>query len=67
MRIYNSLLCIFLNSTYGRKSTIRPSGSGRAIDSETMGRYGKRFTPEILIKEAIERIDYGLKLDGLVR
>lgn len=31
---------------------------GHAIDSETMGRYGKRFTPEILLKEAIEKIDY---------
>ncbi|MFT5727900.1 MAG: integrase [Desulforhopalus sp.] len=31
---------------------------GHAINSETMGRYGKRFTPEILLKEAIEKIDY---------
>ena len=31
-------------------------------DSETMGRYGKRYTPEILLREAIEKIDYGLEL-----
>jgi len=30
------------------------------IDSETMGRYGKRFTPDILLKEAVEKIDFGL-------
>lgn len=35
---------------------------GHAIGSETMGRYGKRYTPEILLKEAIKRIDYGLEL-----
>ncbi|MGB3222542.1 MAG: tyrosine-type recombinase/integrase [Desulforhopalus sp.] len=35
---------------------------GHAIDSETMGRYGKRFTPEILLGEAIEKIDYGFDL-----
>ena len=35
---------------------------GHAIGSETMGRYGKRYTPEILLREAIEKIDYGLDL-----
>ena len=35
---------------------------GHTIDSETMGRYGKRYTPEILLREAIEKIDYGLSL-----
>lgn len=35
---------------------------GHAIDSETMGRYGKRFTPEILLREAIEKIDYGIDI-----
>lgn len=34
---------------------------GHAIDSETMGRYGKRYTPEILLREAIEKIDYGIE------
>jgi integrase len=33
---------------------------GHTIDSETMGRYGKRYTPEILLREAIEKIDYGI-------
>jgi integrase len=33
---------------------------GHTIESETMGRYGKRYTPEILLREAIEKIDYGL-------
>jgi len=35
---------------------------GHAINNETMGRYGKRYTPEILLREAIEKIDYGLEL-----
>ena len=35
---------------------------GHAIDSETMGRYGKRYTPEILLNEAILKIDYGIEL-----
>jgi hypothetical protein len=35
---------------------------GHAVQGETMGRYGKRYTPEILLKEAIEKIDYGLDL-----
>ena len=33
---------------------------GHTINSETMGRYGKRYTPEILLREAILKIDYGL-------
>ena len=33
---------------------------GHTIDSE-FGRYGKRYTPEILLKEAIEKIDHGLR------
>ena len=37
---------------------------GHTIDSETMGRYGKRYTPDILLREAIEKIDYGLDLRG---
>ena len=35
---------------------------GHTIDSETMGRYGKRYTPQILLREAIEKIDYGIEL-----
>ena len=38
---------------------------GHTVDSETMGRYGKKFTPEILLKEAVEKIDYGLELSHL--
>jgi integrase len=33
---------------------------GHNIGSETMGRYGKRFTPEILYREAIAKIAYEL-------
>jgi integrase len=33
---------------------------GHTVNSETMGRYGKRYTPEILLREAIEKIDFGL-------
>ncbi|MDK9709206.1 MAG: site-specific integrase [Desulforhopalus sp.] len=36
---------------------------GHTINSETMGRYGKRYTPEILLREAIEKIDYGIELN----
>lgn len=32
--------------------------AGHSIEGETMGRYGKRYTPEILLREAIEKIDY---------
>ncbi len=35
---------------------------GHAVAGETMGRYGKRYTPEILLREAIEKIDYGIQL-----
>jgi integrase len=35
---------------------------GHTIESETMGRYGKRYTPEILLREAIVKIDYGINL-----
>ena len=31
---------------------------GHAIDSQTMGRYGKRYTPQILLREAIGKIEY---------
>lgn len=31
---------------------------GHSIDSETMGRYGKRYTPEILLREGIEKISF---------
>lgn len=34
---------------------------GHTIDSETMGRYGKRFPPAILLNEAILKIDYGFE------
>jgi len=40
---------------------------GHTIDSETMGRYGKWYTPEILLREAIEKIDYGLNLSGNIK
>jgi integrase len=35
---------------------------GHAVSGETMGRYGKRYTPDILLREAIEKIDYGLQV-----
>ena len=38
---------------------------GHAVAGETMGRYGKRFTPEILLKEAIEKIDYEIDITNL--
>ncbi len=34
---------------------------GHANDSMTMGRYGKRYQPRILL-EALEKLDYGIKL-----
>lgn len=33
---------------------------GHAIDSETMGRYGKRYPPAILLENAVQLIDYGI-------
>jgi integrase len=38
--------------------------AGHDVEGETMGRYGKRFPPEIL-KEAIEKLDYGIDFSGL--
>ncbi|WP_167496448.1 site-specific integrase [Desulfopila sp. IMCC35006] len=38
---------------------------GHTVDSETMGRYGKKFTPEILLKEAIQKLDYGIDFSDL--
>jgi integrase len=38
---------------------------GHAIDSQTMGRYGKRYTPDILLREAVGKIDYGVDLSFL--
>ncbi|SHO53486.1 hypothetical protein SAMN02745220_05152 [Desulfopila aestuarii DSM 18488] len=35
---------------------------GHTIDSETMGRYGERFPPQILLREGIEKIDYEIDL-----
>lgn len=40
--------------------------AGHEVEGETFGRYGKRYPAEIL-KEAIEKIDYGLDLRGLKR
>ena len=31
---------------------------GHTVNSETMGRYGKHNTPEILLREAIGKIDH---------
>lgn len=39
--------------------------AGHSIEGETMNRYGKRFPPEILLREAIEKIDYGIGLSRL--
>jgi integrase len=38
---------------------------GHSLSGETMGRYGKRYTPDILLKEVIEKVDFGLDLDWL--
>lgn len=39
---------------------------GHAIDSQAMGRYGKRYTPDILLREAVGKIDYGVDLSFLM-
>lgn len=42
--------------------------AGHAEEGETMGRYGKRYTPDILYKEAILKLEYeGLDLSYLER
>ena len=38
---------------------------GHSVDSITMGRYGKRYGVQTLLKKAIARIDYGLDLSVL--
>jgi hypothetical protein len=35
------------------------------IDSMAMGRYGKRYTPEILFNEVISKLDCGIDLNHL--
>lgn len=38
---------------------------GHSLSGETMGRYGKRYTPDILLKEVIEKVDFGLDLESI--
>jgi len=38
---------------------------GHAIDSQTIGWYGKWYTPDILLREAVGKIDYGVDLSFL--
>ncbi|WP_169309258.1 site-specific integrase [Desulforhopalus sp. IMCC35007] len=40
---------------------------GHAVDSETMGRYGKRYTPAILLENAISLINYDINVHMLTR
>jgi len=39
--------------------------TGHAIPGETMRRYGKKFSPQVLLKEAILKLDYGIDLNHL--
>jgi len=35
---------------------------GHAINGETFGRYGKVFQPEVLLSEAVGKLEFDLKL-----
>ncbi len=35
------------------------------VETGTMCRYGKQYTPDILLKEAIEKIDLGIDMSML--
>ncbi|MCB2216999.1 MAG: tyrosine-type recombinase/integrase [Desulfobulbaceae bacterium] len=39
---------------------------GHTIESESMGRYGKRYTSELLLTEAIQKVDYCVDIDHLI-
>jgi hypothetical protein len=39
--------------------------AGHHVEGETMGRYGKRYSPQVLYEEAIIKIDYGIDLSHL--
>ena len=38
---------------------------GHVSDSQTTGRYGKRFEPEMLKEKVVDKIDYGIDLSHL--
>jgi integrase len=38
---------------------------GHVTDSQTTGRYGKRFKPEMLKEKVVDKIDYGINLNHL--
>ncbi len=38
---------------------------GHSVNSMTMGRYGKRFRPDVVLKGAILKLDYGIDLEHL--
>jgi integrase len=38
---------------------------GHAVDSMTMGRYGKRYTPKILLEHAVLKLNYPLDLSHI--
>jgi integrase len=39
--------------------------TGHALQGETMGRYGKRYNVDVLYKEAVLKLDYGVNLEHL--
>ncbi|WP_320043511.1 site-specific integrase [uncultured Desulfobacter sp.] len=39
--------------------------TGHALQGETMGRYGKRYNVEVLYREAVLKLDYGVNLEHL--
>ncbi len=41
--------------------------TGHAIQGETLGRYGKRYSVKVLYNEAILKLDYGIDLEHLKR
>lgn len=38
---------------------------GHAVQGESMGRYGKRFSAKVLLEEAVLKLDYGIDLSHL--
>jgi integrase len=38
---------------------------GQSSNSITFGRYGKRYTPQVLKEQAVDRLDYGVSLNHL--
>jgi len=49
----------------GVQETLIAEILGHTIESVTMGRYGKRYQPKVLL-EALEKLDYGIKLPARI-